>query len=67
MASLSGEWRKSSFCSYGDCLEIRSVATEILGDIVEIRSSTRHTVVVRCTADEWNALMDGVRGNEFGV
>jgi hypothetical protein len=64
---ISDQWKHSTHCSYGDCVEVRSVSTEFFGDMVEIRSSTKKSLVLRFTRDEWDAFLDGVRSNEFGL
>jgi hypothetical protein len=57
----NGAWRKSSFSGIGDCVE---VASEAAG--VAIRNSKDPSgTVVQCTAAEWRAFLDDVRGGEL--
>lgn len=66
MKGVTQYW-KAAACSFGDCIEVRSYATEILGDLVEIRSTNRPTTILRVTTDEWHAFLDGIRNGEFGL
>lgn len=55
------EWRKSSYCDSGMCVEVGRA-----GDLVAVRDSKNPDgAVLRFTKDEWNAFVAGVRGGEF--
>jgi hypothetical protein len=53
-------WRKSSFCSGGECAEIRRKKDRIL-----VRNSLAPWKVVKYTPDEFRALQLGIRAGEF--
>lgn len=53
-------WRKASFCAGGECAEIAR-----LDDAVVLRNSTKPRRVVRYSAEEWQALVRGIRAGEF--
>ncbi len=55
------EWRRSSACEAGACVEVAHAM-----DMVLVRSSLRPDVVVEVTGAEWSAFLAGVRAGEFG-
>jgi hypothetical protein len=57
----SPNWRKSSRCSGGQCVEVAKVGDEYL-----IRDSKRPDVQpLTFTQSEWSAFVQGVNGGEF--
>jgi hypothetical protein len=72
------DWRKSSSCTQGDCVEVawRKSSSCIQGGCVEVSQPVTDTILVRdsknpdgafltFTADEWRAFLDGARAGEF--
>lgn len=56
-------WRKSSYSTNGNCVEVAFV-----DDHVAVRDSkNRSGPVVRFTPAEWNAFLSGVRDGEFDI
>jgi hypothetical protein len=56
-------WRKSSFSSVGECVEVGSTASTIF-----VRDTKdRDGAVLRFTTAEWRAFLAGVHGGEFGL
>lgn len=53
-------WRKSSFCSGGECAEIRRK-----GDRILVRNSLAPRAVVAYTPEEFRALRLGIQAGEF--
>jgi hypothetical protein len=74
MATVSG-WRRSSYCTGGECAEVRWVRADCsanscpevahVGDTVQVRSSREPDVVVVFDAGEWAALEAGIKAGEF--
>jgi predicted secreted Zn-dependent protease len=60
MANLT-EWRKSSFCGNGACVEV-AVAGE---DFLVRDSKDSDSPVLKFTRDEWAAFVAGVNAGEF--
>lgn len=59
---MSATWRRSSFCSLGDCVEVAHVDDDVL-----VRDGkTPEQVPLRFTAAEWVAFIAGVKAGEFG-
>jgi hypothetical protein len=54
------EWRRSSFCTGGECAEIGSK-----DGFVRIRNNQQPRTVVRLSPEEFRALQLAVRGHEF--
>lgn len=61
MSDASQDFRTSSYCTAGACVEVRSRGD---GD-VELRSSRDVSVIVTFTAVEWRSFLDGVKAGEF--
>lgn len=58
------EWRKSTYSSNGDCVEIAFGD----GGSVFVRDSKRqHGVVLEFTPEEWDAFLKGVHAGEFNM
>jgi hypothetical protein len=55
------QWRKSSYCSNGTCIEVAEVAGEFL--IRDSKSPAQSPL--RFTADEWTAFVRGVNEGQF--
>lgn len=56
------DWRVSSFCSAGGCVEVRGAED----GMIELRDSKNPDAgVMRYTPEEWDAFLDGVRAGEF--
>jgi hypothetical protein len=55
-------WQKASYCAAGECVE---VATN--RDAVLVRNSTKPRRVVRYSAEEWQAFLQGVKAGEFDL
>ncbi len=53
-------WRKSSFCQSGECAEVLTEDGEI-----RLRSTRAPADVVSFTVAEWQALIAGVKADEF--
>jgi hypothetical protein len=54
-------WRRSSFCNFGDCVEVEFTDTEVL-----VRDSKRpDTPPLHYTPAEWRAFTLGVKIGEF--
>jgi hypothetical protein len=53
-------WHRPSRCAGGECAEI----AEIEG-MIALRSSTEPNSVVRYTPDEWQALVQAIKADEF--
>ncbi len=58
------EFRCSSFCGSGGCIEVAHVGTQVL-----VRDSRRPAGVLpsRFTRDEWAAFVEGVKAGEFDL
>ncbi|MEV8504283.1 DUF397 domain-containing protein [Actinoplanes sp. NPDC051475] len=57
----TGQWRRSSRCSTGACVEVAQFADRIM-----IRDSKDLAVpALTFTRDEWSAFVRGVKANEF--
>jgi hypothetical protein len=73
------EYRRSSFCSGGDCVEWAYVRSsychsggclEVAAHDGEVRirdSKDPHSPVLRFTAEEWDAFLLGAKAGEFDV
>jgi hypothetical protein len=56
-------WRKSTYCSNGDCVEVA-----VLDEEVVVRNSkNRHGPILHFTPIEWEAFLSGVRDGEFDL
>ncbi len=53
-------WRRSSYCQGGECAEIAK-----LDGMIALRNSTVPGAVVRYTVDEWRALVQAIKADEF--
>jgi hypothetical protein len=60
--SLTGPtWRRASFCASGECLEASQQ-----GGLVVLRSSTDPGgCELRCTIEEWQSFVRGIKSGEF--
>lgn len=58
------EFKKSSFCDSGACVEVSLVNDK---DVVLVRSTTAPENVVTFTADEWGPFIEGARNGEFDL
>jgi Domain of unknown function (DUF397) len=57
------EWRKSSFCSNGNCVEVAALGSQIL-----VRDSkARNGPVLAFQPTEWVAFLEGARRGEFNL
>ncbi len=57
------DWRRSTFCATGACVEVAEAGNEFL-----VRDSKNpESPILRFTADEWSAFVAGVRAGEFGA
>lgn len=56
-------FRRSSYCSFGTCVEV--ALTEDRS--VLVRDSQRPSSVLRFTAEEWAAFVTGVKNGEFDI
>jgi hypothetical protein len=54
------DWRKSSFCASGECLELASS-----DDVFFVRNSTDPRKVISCNAEELAAFAKGLAAGEF--
>lgn len=57
------QFRTSSFCSVGGCVEVGQLAD---GGVAVRDSKDRRKPALVFTADEWSAFVAGVRAGEFG-
>lgn len=57
------EFRVSSFCSYGDCVEVG----QLPGGSVAIRDTKNRSVALEFTPEEWSAFVSGVKNGEFDL
>jgi predicted secreted Zn-dependent protease len=56
-------WRKSTYCSNGDCVEVA-----VLDEEVVLRDSkNRQGAILRFTLIEWETFLNGVRDGEFNL
>lgn len=62
MMTEGAEFRKSSFCAVGACVE---VAESSDGGFLVRDSKSEGGPVLRFTRDEWSAFVAGVRAGEF--
>jgi hypothetical protein len=57
------EWRKSSFCATGACVEVAMKDDEFL-----VRDSKNdNSPILRFTAEEWSAFVAGINAGEFSA
>lgn len=56
------EFKISSFCSLGNCIEVGPAAD---GSVVVVRRGEDVNQVLVCTRDEWAAFVKGVKAGEF--
>lgn len=57
------EWRRSSYCANGNCVEVAFVGTHVL-----VRDSKdQDGPMLRIASADWNTFLDGVRGGEFDL
>ncbi|MFI5915429.1 DUF397 domain-containing protein [Dactylosporangium sp. NPDC051541] len=54
------DWRKSSLCEAGNCIEVAWADTEIL-----IRDSQRPEQVLQVSRSDWDAFASGVARGDF--
>jgi hypothetical protein len=54
------EWRKSTHCSSGACVEVA-----IVGDVVLVRDQAGQWLAISSRA--WNDFLTGIRSGEFEV
>lgn len=62
---MKSGWRSSSFCTRGECIEVRQVSSTNHGDLVEMRSSSKRSTIIWATVDEWDDFVRGARNHEF--
>jgi hypothetical protein len=55
-----GAWRRASRCQSGECLEVCSA-----DDWVAVRDSNYVSVVVKCSAQAWQAFTTAIKTGEF--
>lgn len=55
------EFRTSSFCSIGDCVEVGALP----GGVVAVRDTKDRGKELRFTTEEWSAFVSGVKAGEF--
>lgn len=53
-------WRRSSFCWSGECVEVAIADGEVL-----VKDSTRLHGIQRYTADEWRSFVRAVKSGEL--
>jgi hypothetical protein len=56
------EFRVSSFCNFGSCVEVGRTSD---GDVVVRDSKDRAQEALAFTPDEWTAFVAGVKAGEF--
>jgi hypothetical protein len=57
------DWKKSSFCSEGNCIEVR-----VAGDSVLLRDSQQPDAhPFRCSLGDWQAFIQGAKAGEFDL
>ena len=57
------QWRRSSTCSYGGCVEVR-----FTDGVVAVRNSRElDGAILRFTAAEWDAFLAGAAEHEFDL
>lgn len=54
------EFKKSSFCGVGACVQIK-----VGGDEITVRHSKKPEVILRFSKKEWRAFIAGVKNGEF--
>lgn len=52
---------RSSFCNFGDCVEVKRSDS----GIVKVRDSADPNTRLFFTSDEWSAFIAGVKNGEF--
>lgn len=57
------EYRVSSFCSFGDCVEVG----QLPGGVISVRDTKDRSTSLVFTADEWSAFVSGVKNGEFDL
>jgi hypothetical protein len=57
----ANEFRKSSFCGAGSCIEVALVGM----DTALLRDSKRNDAPMSFTRNEWDSFTDGVKAGEF--
>lgn len=57
------EFRVSSFCNYGDCVEVGTAPDGAW--IVRDTKDAERATALRFTAEEWTAFVRGVKAGEF--
>ncbi len=60
----SGEWKVSSFCSSGTCVQVQ-VSRD--SGVIRVRNSQKPEAAITFDTDEWAAFVAGVRNAEFDV
>ncbi len=66
MVTVSGGWRRSSWCSTNSCAEVSLFEDGHPGcAAVTVRNSRRPDREVRFTPGEWEAFIAGVKAGEF--
>jgi hypothetical protein len=56
------EFRISSFCSYGDCIEVGQASD---GEVILRDTKDRTRPALAFTGEEWAAFIAGVKAGEF--
>ncbi|MEV0900801.1 DUF397 domain-containing protein [Actinoplanes sp. NPDC049802] len=59
---VSADWRTSSFCSTGNCIQVAAI-----DDSIALRDSKNPDAVQMYSRDEWNAFLDGVTDGDFAI
>jgi len=59
----NSEWKKSSFSSDGDCVEV-SIG-DMSGDVYVRNSNAPHAGTARFTPKEWEVFLKGAKAGEF--
>lgn len=57
------EYRVSSFCSFGDCVEVG----QLPGGSVSVRDTKNRASSLTFTPEEWSAFVAGVKNGEFDL
>jgi Domain of unknown function (DUF397) len=56
------EFKVSSFCSFGNCVEVGTTSD---GDVLVRDSKNRSQEALAFTPEEWTAFVAGVKAGEF--
>ena len=60
LVTPTAPWRRSSFCSAGNCVEVAPA-----GAGVAVRDTKSSSGLLFYTRDEWRAFIDGAKAGEF--